>query len=133
MTWSKTSLGSVKPKLLRTRERGLTCLNLECNRKFATVAKRNSHMHTAHTRLNNNTIEYKSQPYACPKASYKMRYRREGWLTRHTAQCHQSSAEASTPPPTKNKTRMLTIASEFKCPLCTEIRPTRKGMINHCY
>ena len=36
LTWPKTNLNSVKPKLLGTRKHHLTCLNPECNRKFVT-------------------------------------------------------------------------------------------------
>ena len=100
LTWQKTNLNSVKPKLLGTREHHLTCLNPECNRKFATLAERNYHMHIAHTTHINNSIEDESKPFACPIASCNMRYRREGWLTRHIEQCHQASEEAPTPPPT---------------------------------
>ena len=28
---------------------------------------------------------------------------------------------------------LATAASEFKCPLCVEILPTNKGIVNHCY
>ena len=55
-TWPRNILGNVKPKLLKTRGRGLTCLNPECSRKFATVKERNCHMHIVHTVLNNNAI-----------------------------------------------------------------------------
>ena len=121
-----------KLKLLRTREHHLTCLNPECNRKFATVSERNYHMHIAHTMLNNNAIEDESKPFACPIASCNMRYSREGWLNRHIEQCHQASEEASTPAPTptapstKNKTRMPTTTSEFKCPSLFEGTPKIK-------
>ena len=96
-----------------------------------------SHMHIAHTMLNKNGID-ESQPFACPIASCNMPCRREGWLSRHIAQCHQASEEASTPSPTPTtpatkKTRMPTITSEFKCPLCIKILPTKKGMTLHCY
>ena len=57
LTWPKTNLNSVKPKLLRTREHHLTCLNPECNRKFATLAERNHHMRIAHTTHFDNSIE----------------------------------------------------------------------------
>ena len=93
----------------------------------------------AHTRLNNNAIEEESQPVACSIASCNMSYRRKGWLSRHIAQCHQASEEASTPAPTprthttENKIKMPTTTSEFKCPLCTKILPTRKRMSNHWY
>ena len=146
LTWPKTSLNSVKPKLLGTREHHLTCLNQECNRKFATVAERNYHMHIAHTTHINNSIEDESKPFACPIASCNMRYRREGWLTRHIEQCHQASEEAPTPPPTtttratKNKSRIPT--SEFKCPLCSIILLFKASIFraqghvserNHCW
>ena len=114
LTWPKTNLNIAKPKLLRTRERGLSCPNPECNRKFATVADRNSHVHIAYTRLNNNTVEDESKPFACPITLCNMRYRREGWLTRHITQSHQASKQASTSAstptttPTENKTRMTT-------------------------
>ena len=96
-------------------------------------------MHTAHTRLNNNSVEDESQPLACPITSCNMSYSKEGWLTRHIEQCHQASEEASTPPPTttspatRNKSGIPTISPEFKCPLCSKILPTKKGLILHCH
>ena len=104
---------------------------------LATLAERNHHMRIAHTTHINNSIEDESKPLACPITSCNMRYSREGWRTRHIEQCHQASEEASTPPPTttttatKNKSRIPT--PEFKCPLCSKILPTKKGMTLHCY
>ena len=103
----------------------------------ATLAERNHHMRIAHTTHINNSIDDESKPFACPITSCKMRYNREGWLTRYIEQCHQVSGGASTPPLTttttaiKNKSRIPT--SEFKCPLCSKILPTKKGMTLHCY
>ena len=131
----KTSLGNVKPKLLRTRELGLTCLNPECNRKLATVTERNCYM-----MINNNAIEDEQISFPCLIASCNMRYRRKGWLTQHITECHHSSERASTSaatsttPATENKTRIRTTATtEFKCLLGTKILPTRKGMNLYCY
>ena len=132
LTWPKINLDKVKPKLPRTRERGLNSLNPECNRIFATVEERNCHIHIAYTRPNNNVLVDESEPFACPIAPCNIRYRREGWLTRHISQCHQASEEASTlspkptTPSTKKKTMMPTITSEFRCPFCSKILPTKK-------
>ena len=95
-TWSKTNLDSDKPKLLRTRELGVTWLNPECNRKFAEITEGNCHMCIAQMMFNNNDIVDESQPFVCPITSCNMRYRRKGWFTRHITQCHQASEEAST-------------------------------------
>ena len=68
-----------------------------------------------------------------------MSYHKEGWLSRHIAQYHQASEEASTPAPTpttpatKNKTKIPTTTFEFKCPSLFEGTPNKKGMILHCY
>ena len=123
LTWPEINLDNVKLKLLKTHECDLTCLNPECNRKFATVAERNCQMHISHTRLNKNSIEEESKPFACPIASCNLRYHRKGWLIRHIAQCPQASEEATLPAPapaisaTKNKTTMPTSTPfKFKCP-----------------
>ena len=105
------------------------------------VVNKLCHVHIAHTRLNSNAIEDESKPFACPIASFNLRCRREGWLTRHIEECHQASEEASTPAPkpttpaTETKTRMpaTTTTSEFKCPRCARTLLKRKGMILHCY
>ena len=108
LTWPKTNLNSVKPKLLRPREHHLTCLKPEFNRKFSTVAESNYHMHIAHTMLNNSAIEDESTPFACP------------------------IAPTTTTPATKNKTRIATITPEFKCPFVQRYCQ-RKKKILHCY
>ena len=73
------------------------------------------------------------------KVTCNMHNRGKGWLTLHITRCHQASEKASTPAPTPatpttvNRTRMpATTTSELKCPLCTNILPTGKVMINHC-
>ena len=85
---SKTNLGNVKPKLFNIYEGGVTCLDPECNKKFATVKERNHHMCIANTVPNNNAIENESKPFASPSAPRNMSYHRKVWLTRHIAQCH---------------------------------------------
>ena len=54
-------------------------------------------MPTARNIYTNNTIEEESKRYLCPITSCDMRYCTKGWLTRHIAQCHQVSVEASAP------------------------------------
>ena len=62
LTLPNINLNIVKPKLFRTREHHLTCLNPECNRKFANVAERNYHMHIVHTTHINNSTEMNLNP-----------------------------------------------------------------------
>ena len=144
--WPKTDLTNVKPKLLRTRERNVTCLDSECHRMFATIKEMNRYTRTPHNTSANITIEEESKPYLCPITSCNMHYCTKGCFTRNIAHCHQVFVEASPPtrtaetPTNKHNTTvsaptpaLATAKSQFKFHYLPKILPTNKRTVNYCY